>query len=250
VAHQHRRPVAATVRRTDEDLLEALRQQFELLKGACSRYDAGSDLEAINIAARLRVILQPPKSLVALLHLAKDLRFRDTSTHRLDPDRNPHIANIRFKFTPTGPRWQPLRDDWPEGQPKRSPQRFHLWWTEPIMPMSGPEGLDLTPQYSRQDVVLSVANQDGGAHVNHRDAAYDQLTRDHFTYEVATSAGDYQPVQGNPVNACLRQIAHEVLVTFTLDLPGVIAARAGNGAAGTAQRPPGRPPASPEGSRS
>jgi len=33
-------------------------------------------------------------------------------------------------------------------------------------------------------------------------------------------------VQGNPVNVYLRQIAHEVLVTLSLELPVVLAARA------------------------
>ena len=86
------------------DPLEALRQQFELLKGACSRYDAGDDLEVINIAIRLRVVLQGPASLVGRLHLARDLRFRDTSTHRLDPAHNICIANIDVDLTPGGAR--------------------------------------------------------------------------------------------------------------------------------------------------
>jgi hypothetical protein len=220
----------AEVRRSDQDLLEALRQQFELLKGACSRYDAGDDLEVINIAVRLRVILHGPKSLVGQLHLATDLRFRDTSTHRLDPDRNSCIANIGVDLRPDGARWRPLLDDWPDGHPKPPPLRFNVWWTEPIMPASGPQGFDHTPRHSRQELVLAVANQDGGAHVGHRDAAYDKLTRDHFTYEVSRRTGDqvspYEPVQGNPVNVCLRQIAHEVLVTLSLELPAVLAARA------------------------
>jgi hypothetical protein len=231
VARKQRRPAAATVQRTQQDLLESLRQQFELLKGACSRYDAGDDLEVINIAIRLRVILQGPRSLVGRLHLAKDLRFRDTSTHRLDPDHNPGVANITFEITPTGARWRPLLDGWPDGQPKSPSQRFNVWWTEPMMPSSGPQGFDPTPRYSREDLVLDVAHQDGGAHIDHRDAAYDQLTRDHFTYEIAIRTGDrmssYQPVQGNPVNACLRQIGYEVLTTLSLDLPAVVAARAG-----------------------
>jgi hypothetical protein len=70
----------------------------------------------------------------------------------------------------------------------------------------------------------------GGRTSTHRDATYDKLTRDHFTYEVARRAGDqvspYEPVQGNPVNVCLRQIAHEVLVTLSLEFPAVLAARA------------------------
>ena len=227
---RHRRRAAATkVFRSDQALLELLREQFELLKGACLRYDGGDDLEVINIASRLRVILQGPKSLIGQLHLAKYLRFRDTSTHRLDPDRNPCIANIRFDVTADGARWRPLLERWPDGHGKPPPQHFKTWWTEPIMPTSTPDGLDHTPRYSRENLVLSVANQDGGAHVDHRDAAYDELTREYFTFEIAIASGDdvspYTPVQGNPANVCVRQIAHEVLTTLSLDLPAALHAR-------------------------
>jgi hypothetical protein len=220
-------------RRSDQELLEELRRQYELLKGACSRYDASDELEVINIAARLRVMLLGPNSLVGRLHLAKDLPFRDTSTHHLGPDHNPCIANLGVEITPTGARWRPLLDGWPEGQLKPPPQRFHAWWTEPIMPATGPEGDDPTPRHSREDLVRDVANQDGGAHVDHRDATYDQLTREHFTYEIAMRVGDrvsrYQPVQGNPAYACLRQIAHEVIVTLSAELPAVLAGRVRQG---------------------
>ena len=232
---RHRRQSATTkVVRSDQGLLELLREQFELLKGASLRYDGGADLEVINIAIRLRVILQGPKSLIGQLHLAKDLRFRDTSTHRLDPERNPCIANIRFDVMPDRARWRPLLDRWPDGHPKPPPQHFRTWWTEPIMPTSTPQGLDHTPRYSRENLVLSVANQDGGAHVDHRDVAYDQLTREYFTFEIAISAADsvspYKPVQGNPVSVCVRQIAHEVLSTLSHDLPAALEARSARAA--------------------
>jgi hypothetical protein len=169
------------------------------------RYDGGDELEVINIASRLRVILQGPKSLVSQLHLAKDLRFRDTSTHRLDPERNICIANIWPQVMPDGARWRPLLDGWPNAHPKPPPRHLKAWWTEPMMPTSTPDGLDHTPRYSRRDLVLSVANQDGGAHVDQRDAGYDQLTRDYFTLEVAIRSADtvspYKPVQGNAVTS-------------------------------------------------
>jgi hypothetical protein len=228
---RHGRQVAtAKVVRSDQDLLALLRDQFELLNKACLRYDSGDELEVINVASRLRVILQGPKSLIGQLHLAKHLRFRDTSTHRLDPERNICIANIWPQVMPDGARWRPLLDGWPDGHPKPPPQHLMAWWTEPIMPTSTPDGFDHTPRFSRENLVLSVANQDGGAHVDLRDAGYDQLTRDHFTLEVAVRSGDtvspYKPVQGNAVNVCIRQIAHEVLFTLSVDLPVALKARA------------------------
>jgi hypothetical protein len=240
---RHRpRPAISKVVRSDQGLVELLHQQFELLKGACLRYDGGDALEVINIAIRLRVILHDSKSLIRQLRLGRDLRFLDTSTHRLDPERNPCIANIRFDVMPDGARWRPLLDRWPDGHPKPSPQRFKTWWIEPIMPTSTPQGLDHTPRYSREDLVLYVAHQDGGAHVDHRDAAYDQLTREYFTFEIAVRSPDgpspYKPVEGNPVNACIRQIAHEVLFTLSHSLPGVLEARsAGTMTAGDKRRP-------------
>jgi len=217
----------AIIKRSEQDLLEALRQQFELLKNACTGYDGGNDLEVLNIATRLRVILHGPGSLVSQLHLAKRLRFRDTSTHRLDPERNICVANIGFKLTVgVGAKWIPLLDGWPEGHPKPPRQPFNIWWGEAILPSSSPDGLDRTPHYARRDLVLAIANQDGGAHVGHRDANYDRLTKDHFTYEVAwrTAEGEtsFQPVRGNPTNVCVRQIGHEVLRTLELDLPAVL----------------------------
>ncbi len=229
MARRRQLSTSETVRRSDQDLIEALRQQFELLKSACASYDSGSQLEVINIATRLRVILQGPQSLISQLKLSKNLKFRDTSTHRLDPDRNICVANIGVELMPgVGARWIPLFNGWPEGHPEPAPQRFASWWTEPIMPASTPDGLDRTPRHSRQRLVLAIANQDGGAHVGHRDIDYDGLTRDHFTYEIAwrTPEGEssFQPVQGNPMSVCVRQIGHEVQSTLALDLPGALAA--------------------------
>lgn len=230
MARYKRTQTSKLVVRSELELVEELQKQFELLKSACERYDQGSELEVIPIAARLRVILGGPKSLIGRLHLSKDLRFRDTSTHRLDPNQNILIANIGVEITQgVGAKWIPLFELWPDGQPKPPPQRFNAWWTEPIMPMSTPDGLDRSPQYSRQRLVLAIANQDGGAHVGNRDPDYDELTRDHFTFEIAFRGPDgetaFRPVQGNAVNVCVRQIAYEVLGTLSLDLPGVLRAR-------------------------
>jgi hypothetical protein len=40
------------------NLIRALKDQRELLRNAAERYDAGSEVEAKNIAVRLRVLLR------------------------------------------------------------------------------------------------------------------------------------------------------------------------------------------------
>jgi hypothetical protein len=230
VARRQRTPKARLVVRNERELVDEIRKQFELLKSVCEIYDQGDELQILIIASRLRVILNGPQSLIGQLHLSKELRFRDTSTHRLDPDRNVLVANIGVEIIQgVGARWIPLFERWPEGQPKPIPQRFNTWWTEPIMPRSGPDGLNRTPRYCRRLLVLAISNQDGGTHVGNRDAEYDELTRDSFTFEVAfrSPLGEtaFQPVHGNPVNVCVRQIAYEVLGTLSIDLPNVLRSR-------------------------
>jgi hypothetical protein len=216
--------------RSNDELLDELRKQFELLKSACNLYDAGDGLQVLNVAARLRVILNPPNSLINKLHLQRQLNLRDTSTHRLDPDRHMCIANVGVEISHGDcARWVPLLDGWPPGHPVQQPQRFGIWWNEPIMPRSVQDGLDRTPRYSRRDLVLGVANKDGGTHVDNRDVDYDSLTRDSFSMEVAfkdtKGQSEFMPIIGNPVDAAVRQIGHEVLVTLSLDLPDVMRSR-------------------------
>ena len=205
--------------RSEDELLEELRKQFELLKSACNQYDAGDELQILNTATRLRVILNPPNSLINRLHLQRRLTFRDTSTHRLDPNRHMCIANLGVEITQgVGARWVPLLNGWPSGHPAQQPQRFNTWWNEPIMPKTVSDGLDRTPRYSRRDLVLGVANKDGGTHIDNRDIDYDSLTRDSFSMEIAFKDAkgktEMMAVDGNPVNAAVRQIGHEVLVTL------------------------------------
>src|ERR1035437_4359265 len=111
MARRRSKQSAQIVMRSDSELVEELRKQFEVLKSACIAYDAGDELQIINIAARLRVILNPPKSLIHLLHLQRLLKFRDTSTHCLDPNRHMCIANLGVDIEHgVGARWIPLRD--------------------------------------------------------------------------------------------------------------------------------------------
>jgi hypothetical protein len=86
------------------------------------------------------------------------------------------------------------------------------------MPVTLPESGLSDPRYSRRDLVIAIANKDGGTHVDRRGVEYDEFTRDFFTMEVANKTseveGDFMPVQGNPAEVALRQIGHEVLMTL------------------------------------
>jgi len=86
---------------------------------------------------------------------------------------------------------------------------FADWWNEAVL-----KDADGT-LYSRCELVLAVANTDGGAHVDpEMDAAYQKLTREnHIGYAVARGG---KPMQWheNPVLPSMRQIGHELLETL------------------------------------
>jgi hypothetical protein len=230
MASRHKKPNSRVTARSDANIIESLRKQFESLKESCLRYDAGNEIEILNISARLRAILDTNSPIIQQLKISKILMFRDTSTHRVDNDRNICIANIQCVIIPgVGAKWSPLYDDWPKGHARAEDQPFHKWWNDHIMPRSVEDGLDRTPIYSRRDIVRFVANQEGGAHLGQLETDFDELTRDNFTVEVAFkgSSGEspFIPSQGNPVFACIRQIGHEVLQTLDNNLQTALKAR-------------------------
>ena len=75
----------------------------------------------------------------------------------------------------------------------------------------------LGKRFSRMDLVMNVADKDGGAHVDPDLVdTYMDLTRGNsIGYEYG---GQNIPFVGRPVLACMRQIAHELIATLNFDV--------------------------------
>lgn len=70
--------------------------------------------------------------------------------------------------------------------------------------------------WSRKQLILVLANQEGGAHVDPAlDARYDALARKNGLGWSVTHGGTNQPFNGNVVSVAVRQIAYEVIETLT-----------------------------------
>jgi hypothetical protein len=216
---------SATVTRSRAQLVEALRQQFELLKAACLAYDQGDSLQSRNIALRLRVLLHGSGATLALMKVLKHLRFPDTSTMSLPPNSHACIGMLRCVIEQgVGATWVPLLEGWPEGQPRNPDRPFNRWWSAISIPSS--EGIG----FSRCDLVTNMANRDGGAHVDLKlSASYDALTRDSLGFEIAFRGPggqtDFMPVRGNVAEATIRQIGQEVQRALALNLPPILVGR-------------------------
>ncbi|WP_175241186.1 hypothetical protein [Burkholderia contaminans] len=197
------------------DLQQELRDQIELLQDACERYDSGKEAVGKHIALSLRVFLnhhgKKSQSLLAQLDL-RAAKYLDTAGP-LNPRNLLTDSNlILMQISDNGARYRPLVAA--GGGPYNGWEEFTTWWTRPVLKD------DVGRLMSRFDIVSHVANTDGGAHVDpDLDEAYMALSRQNSLGWEFHRDGAVEPPSGRPELACVRQIAHEVLVTLEDRVP-------------------------------
>lgn len=202
--------------------LEArLREQCGFLRSSVEGFDNGDLSEALRLAVVVRVLLHDTSASTSLLeHLGvKDkIEYLDTSAP-LPPDedvpprdgqpgrQSRAIGAGLATMMSTGGAWsfQPFFGD----RPSRVVS-FDEWWTTNVS--RGPSGRSL----ARKDVVLALANKEGGAHVDDvLDENWAKITRSGSFKTVASGVATVL----NPAPAMMRQIAYEVDKTLSSHLP-------------------------------
>ncbi|OAI06301.1 hypothetical protein A1332_11830 [Methylomonas methanica] len=233
--------------RDDRSSLEQqLTRQLRYLDNSSALFDKGDHDEANRLATVIRTLLHDTdksKSLLGQLGLKSTLKFVDTGLYRehLDAAMNEWIQSqhpgmsicaiqpgeaglVEIGINPDGSAgWRaPLREQrFHPNDPKSSamlaPQSFEYWWKTPLV-----EGSDLK-RFSRKNLVLIMANQDGGAHVDPSlDRDYANLCSDYLGVQVQFGDPDLTmdanseipPVGNNVAFACVRQISFELALTL------------------------------------
>ena len=196
--------------RPHERIVRDLALQMEFLRRSCQSYDDGFEGEACRLAVTLRVLLHNTDQSAALLTQAEMLTgttlFADSS-QPIDPKNLlPNPALVIMEVTAgRGGAYVPRLDGgaWPV---RLVP--FKQWWDEPV---SKDRAGNL---WSRKDHVRTLANKEGGAHVDpNLDPAYEALvSANGFGMQFLTPEGDCLDFAGDPAAASVRQIAHEFLI--------------------------------------
>lgn len=190
-----------------EELEAHLAEQVQFLEASAASFDAGFEGEAKRLALTIRVLVHDKgrsRSLLGQLGMKGGVFF-DTST---DMGRDSHLAQhplVGFVHAPEElPRYIALLD-------LVSPRDvrevdFETWWNGVVfVDQSG-------RKMTRSGLVLSVAEQDGGAHVDPAlNAAYAALSRENSLGWVAGGPGREEIPLASPHLATVRQIAHELL---------------------------------------
>lgn len=158
---------------TDADLIRHFREQVSFLRTSASAFDDGREAEARRLAITLRVLLHdaergPSRALLTQLGILNKVAFVDTTIPPPPNDQAPRPGTVQVRIALFRPGLVTLRmaaDGSRYVAPLDShgsdrPRSFDEWWNEKVSSDS------YGNEFSRRDWVLSVANKDGGGHVD------------------------------------------------------------------------------------
>ena len=200
---------------TEEELINHLKEQIAFMLKSAESYDNGFEGEARRLAVSIRILVHDTSQSKSLLGQLgkKNIGFLDTA-NRFNPN-NLLTSNCLTMMRATSEngklqgRYVAPLDDLP---PSRANIKipFDVWWSTNIIYKDNKKNM-----FTRKDLVLSVANTDGGAHIDPKlDEAYAQFSRFNSLGWKIFKDGVAEDFQNTPVLPSIRQIAHELLRTL------------------------------------
>jgi len=200
---------------TEEELRDHLKDQIHFLIESSNAYDSGSASEAKRLAVAIRILVHDTDSSRSLLALLKrDIRFYDTALD-YDPSNLLVVCGLlMMKMGTSGGEYVAPLDN---GSPQRYSNGkipFAQWWGKTIF-VNGRGG-----SLTRRDLVLTVCDKDGGAHVDLKlDNTYRDFSRANSLGWKFQKDGVEQNFAGRPQLASIRQVAYEVLKSLEDEFP-------------------------------
>lgn len=198
------------VARSKSDLQQELKDQIALLRNSCSSFDSGLEAIGKHMALILRVLFHHHGQSRALL---EQLNLRDKMYYDTAGSLNPNnllaempmvsmrLSNIEAIYLPI------CTSGGSPYQPKKI--KFVDWWNNPIL--KDQQGR----KFCRRELIQHVADTDGGAHADPElEEAYMDLSRNNSLGWIFTKGNIEEKFKGRPELACIRQIAHETLMTL------------------------------------
>ena len=203
------------VQRSQDDLKKELADQLQLLRHSCQAFDAGLEAVGKHISLSLRVLLHHQGQSRALL---EQLGYRSgpflDSAGPLNPNNLLTECNlVLMRVSGAKASYLPLVCIGGGPIPPR-PIPFLSWWEDPVLKDN--QGRF----FSRRELVLHIADTDGGVHVDPGlDAAYMALSRHNSLGWMFGDGKIESALEGRLELACMRQIAHELLCTIHQFVP-------------------------------
>ncbi len=191
---------------SQSELYKRLQEQLQFIKTSSELYDNGNHLESKRIATAVRVICHNTKNSTSLLNhldLEKNMQFMNTG---FPYDSRNLLTFNKLVSISIGKKAEfvPLLNNF-----NHEFISFQRWWDEEIIIVDNKKNW-----FTRKDLILSVVNKDGGAHVDATlDQPYYQLSRKNSIGWVYSNNKENLPLE-NIVLTSIRQIAFEVIKSF------------------------------------
>jgi hypothetical protein len=194
---------------SNDDLKAHLAEQLGFLERSADAFDSGYEDEAKRMAVTIRVLVHDTNASTSLLKQLGKLpgqQFVDSALPQEPGTVGSYSGLLGITAGPNGGRFVAHLDDVPGSMRNID---FEDWWMQTVF--KGQSGRELT----RKELVMTAANQDGGAHVDPRlNESYHELAKKNsLGWFVGKSEGGFAPISGAE-RAAVRQIAHEVLKTL------------------------------------
>ena len=207
------------VPQSSDDLRKHLREHMGFIRASSASYDRGFMDEAKRLAAEIRVLVHDTSKSISLLTLLerKDLKYYDTALPDYADNPLPYCGLAASAIGPGGAKYSPHLDVRIPGHPV-TVGPFNYWWGKTVL-RDNKRNL-----FARKDIVLAVANKDGGAHVDPTlNEDYAALSRNNsMNWDFVNFEGKREPLGIGPELASVRQIAHELEKTATEQLADLL----------------------------
>lgn len=193
------------VDQTFEELCQHLEEHVQFLLMSSDAFDRGFEGEAKRLAVSLRVLFHDTrnsKSLLAQIGKKDTSNYIDSSMPFVEGNLLSEGGLVALILSGNRSGYFAFLDESPI-ESRLVP--FEKWWCDPVF--RDAKGSLL----SRKDLILAMANQDGGAHVDPSlNKNYAELSRKNSMRHAFLVGGEPIEVAG-PEKAAIRQIAHEAL---------------------------------------
>lgn len=199
------------INQTREELLHHLEEQLGFLRLSAESFDEGYLGEAKRMALVIRILVHDTGRSTSLLNQLemKDIDFLNTAS-KYNPNNliaQTLLLSIRIS-SDSGSQFIANLDN----EEKKEWIKFDDWWETIVL--SDKYGQTLT----RKELILSVADQDGGAHIDPKiNEKYGNITRLNTLDVYQNKDGEKQGPLKKSHLISVRQIAHEVLITLDKD---------------------------------
>ena len=210
--------------KSKDELIKDLLIQLKFLSASAKSFDKGNHEEAIRIAIALRILLRETsrqRPLLEQLGIRKKLYYLSTSLgydpnnmasqqHLLENKTTIKGANVRNEYIPKFDKFF--------GVPQKKWCSFESWWNEVVL-VDGKRNT-----FTRQKIVLYLADQDGGAHVDPEpDEKYYNLKNKNSMNTFYTGFdGREKPPDTRPALMTVRQICYEFMYSISKSLNEII----------------------------